>query len=154
MKRALFAAAAALLLLSAAAQEKKPSESRAQEAKPAEESKIPAEAAQKPNPVKPTEASIEAGKKFFSTQCVMCHGKEGDGKGDLAQEMELKLRDYRQPDALKGFTDGELFYILTNGRGKMPGQGNRMPEEQKWNVVNYLRSLAKARNSEHPPAKP
>jgi len=143
MKRVLFAAAAALLLLSAAAQEEKPSESKAQEAKPAEEAKIPPEAAQKPNPVKPTEASLEAGKKFYSTQCVMCHGKEGDGKGDLAKEMDLKLRDYRQPEALKGLTDGELFYILSTGRGKMPGQGSRMPEEQKWNVVNYLRSLAK-----------
>ena len=53
----------------------------------------------------------------------MCHGATGDGKGDVAADMNLK--DYRDPDALKDLTDGELFYIIKNGKGEMPSEGDR-----------------------------
>jgi mono/diheme cytochrome c family protein len=105
--------------------------------------KIPPEEVKRENPVKPTAASVAAGKRTFATQCAMCHGTEGDGKGDLAGTLELKLRDYRKPEALKDVTDGEMFYILTSGKGKMPGQEDRMKPEQKWNLVNFIRSLSK-----------
>jgi mono/diheme cytochrome c family protein len=74
----------------------------------------------------------------------MCHGAGGDGKGDLAEEMKLKLKDWRDPDSLAKMTDGELFYVVTNGRGKMAGgEGDRTSEEARWNLVNYVRSFAK-----------
>ncbi len=140
-------------------QEQKPSEQKAPEKKEktpeqkpgggASESKVPPEEAKRPNPVKPDADSIAQGKRFYSTQCAMCHGADGDGKGDLADIMKLKMRDYRDPDALKDFTDGELFYILTNGKDKMPDQGDRMSATQKWNSINFIRSLAK----KSPPAK-
>jgi len=117
---------------------------------PAEaEWKVPPEEAQRLNPVKPTSASIAEGKNLFSTQCAMCHGAAGDGKGDLAVELKMKLRDYRDPAALKGITDGELHYVLVKGKGQMPGQEGRMKETQLWNLVNYVRSLART----EPPAK-
>jgi mono/diheme cytochrome c family protein len=115
---------------------------------------IPAEAAQRTNPVKPTPEALAAGKKFYSSQCAMCHGKDGDGKGDLAQQMELKIPDYRKPESLAKFTDGELFYILTNGMGKMPAEGERTEDEKKWQVIAYLRSLTKTEASEKPAPKP
>jgi len=105
--------------------------------------KIPVEEAERKNPVKPTEESIGAGKRFFKTQCAMCHGEAGDGKGDLAVDMRLNLRDWSDPASLKGVTDGMLFYVLTKGNEKMPGQEGRMKAEQQWNVVNFIRSLAK-----------
>ena len=46
----------------------------------------------------------------------MCHGKDGDGNGDLATDMKLKLLDYRDPASLKDLTDGDLFYIIKNGK--------------------------------------
>ena len=74
----------------------------------------------------------------------MCHGAAGDGKGDLAEDMKLKLKDWRDPNSLAKFTDGELFYIVTNGRGKMTGgEGDRTSEEARWNLVNYVRAFAK-----------
>ena len=74
----------------------------------------------------------------------MCHGADGDGKGDLAEEMKLKLKDWRDPNSLEKFTDGELFYIVTNGRGKMTGgEGDRTSAEARWNLVNYVRAFAK-----------
>ncbi len=120
---------------------------------PAEaEWKIPPEEAQRLNPVKPTSASIAEGKNLFSTQCVMCHGAAGDGKGDLAVELKMKMRDYRDPAALKGITDGELHYILVKGKGQMPGQEGRMKEAQLWNLVNYMRSLARTESPVKAPA--
>jgi mono/diheme cytochrome c family protein len=73
----------------------------------------------------------------------MCHGVGGDGKGDLAVELKWEVKDWRNPEALKGMTDGALFYILAKGRGHMPDQESRMSDAQKWNLVNFIRSLAR-----------
>jgi mono/diheme cytochrome c family protein len=110
---------------------------------PAVEFKIPPEEAKRPNPVKATPASIASGKHTFTTQCAMCHGATGDGKGDLVADMKLTLRDYRDPESLKDMTDGELFYILSKGKGDMPGEEDRMKPEQRWDLINFIRSLAK-----------
>ena len=105
--------------------------------------KIPVEETERKNPVKPTEESIASGKRFYMTQCAMCHGENGDGKGDLAVEIKLDLRDWTDPASLKNFPDGALFYVMTKGNEKMPGQEGRMKAEQQWNVVNFIRSVAK-----------
>lgn len=104
---------------------------------------IPVEAAQKVNPVKLTAESIAAGKKWYGYDCAMCHGKDGDGKGDMAGDMKLKLADYTDPATLKGRTDGEVFYIIKNGKGQMPPEGDRLKPTELWNLVNYVRSFAK-----------
>jgi mono/diheme cytochrome c family protein len=114
---------------------------------------VPPEEAKRENPVKPTEASIAQGKKLFGYQCAMCHGEKGDGKGDLAATMQLTLIDYTQPDSLKDWTDGMLFYAIEKGKGKMPGQEGRMKDQQQWNLVNYIRSLAR-KQDKATPAKP
>ena len=116
---------------------------------PAAEWKVPPEEAQRANPVRPSNASIAEGKNLYRTQCAMCHGTEGDGKGDLAVELKMKLRDYRDAAALKGVSDGELHYMLLKGKGQMPGQEGRMREAQLWNLVNFIRSLART----EPPTK-
>lgn len=116
--------------------------------KPAEnksvaEFKIPPEAVKQLNPVKPTSESVARGKRTYGFDCAMCHGKGGDGKGDLAADMHLNLRDYRDSTSLKDMTDGELSYIITKGKGQMTGEEGRMKPEQVWDMVNYIRSLAK-----------
>jgi mono/diheme cytochrome c family protein len=105
---------------------------------------ISAEDAAKKNPVKPTPEGMAEAKKLYGYHCAMCHGKDGDGKGDLAADMKLQLKDWRDPNALAKMTDGELFYIVTNGRGKMTGgEGDRTKEEVRWNLVNVVRGFAK-----------
>jgi mono/diheme cytochrome c family protein len=118
--------------------------SAGQDQKPAvAEFKMPPEAVKAPNPVKPTAGSLALGKKTYGYDCAMCHGKDGDGKGDLASDMKLKMLDYTDPAALKDMTDGGLFYIIKNGKGDMPAEGDRAKPEEIWNLVNYVRSLAK-----------
>ena len=102
---------------------------------------ISPEDAAKKNPVRFTEASVDRGKKVFKTQCALCHGEKGDGKGDLAADMKLKLPDFTKPDALAKLTDGELFTIIGTAKDPMPSQKGRMSEHQLWNLVNYLRTL-------------
>ena len=104
---------------------------------------IPDEAVHQANPVKPTPESIASGKKWWGYDCAMCHGKDGDGKGDIAADMKLKVTDFTDPATLKERTDGEIFYVIKNGKGDMPPEGKRMKPEGLWDLVNYVRSLAK-----------
>lgn len=110
---------------------------------PAPEYKIPPEAAAKVNPVKPREESLAKGKKLYGYDCAMCHGKNGDGKGDMASDMK-NVTDFTDPAALKNRTDGELFYIIRNGKGEdMPPEGDRAKDDDIWNMVNYIRAFAR-----------
>src|ERR1700683_53722 len=114
---------AAIVLLCCAVSARQ--EQKAPAAGAAAEYKIPPEASKLANAVKATPASLAAGKKTYGYDCAMCHGKDGDGKGELALDMKLKLVDYRDPASLKDMTDGDLFYIIKNGKGDMTGDGGR-----------------------------
>ena len=111
-------------------------------AAPPAEYKIPPDDAKRANPVKPTAESHAKGKKFYHMDCAMCHGENGDGKGDLAADMK-NVTDFTKPDALKDRTDGELFYITRQGKGEMPPEGDRAKNEDVWSMVNYIRAFAK-----------
>jgi len=129
----------AVLALQATSQEpQKPAEEKAAaaEAKPAAAAKVV-------NPVSATPESLANGKKVYGTDCAMCHGKDGSGNGDLATDMKLKLRDYREATGLKGMTDGEIYEVILKGKGQMMGEEGRLKPEQIWNVVNYVRSLGR-----------
>jgi mono/diheme cytochrome c family protein len=107
------------------------------------EYKIPPEAAAKANPVRPSAESHAKGKKLYGYDCAMCHGKDGDGKGDMASDIK-NVTDFTKPEALKNRTDGELFYITRNGKGDdMPPEGDRAKDDDIWNMVNYIRAFAK-----------
>lgn len=108
---------------------------------------LPPEIVNMKNPVAPSAASIATGEKLFATDCAMCHGLAGDGKGELAESAKLSPPDFRDEAAMKKFTDGELFYIVTNGRGAMPGEGKRATPNQVWNLVNFVRSFAQKKPS-------
>jgi mono/diheme cytochrome c family protein len=103
---------------------------------------VSAEDKARKNPVKFTDVSVQRGKKIYNTQCALCHGEKGDGKGDAAEDMKLTLPDFTNADVLKDRTDGELFTLIGTGKDPMPGQGGRMTDPQRWNLVNYLRALS------------
>ncbi len=106
---------------------------------------IPAEAARQANPVKSSPESLARAKKWWALDCAMCHGNNGDGKGALATDMKLKIVDFTDTATLKDRTDGEIFYIIKNGHQDMPPEGNRIKPEENWDLVNYVRSLAKTK---------
>jgi mono/diheme cytochrome c family protein len=102
-----------------------------------------ADAKQMVNPVKPTAESQAKARKMYGYDCAMCHGAKGDGKGDLVADMKLVLKDYSDPAALKDLSDGEIFSIIKDGKGQMTGEGDRAKPDDIWNLVIYVRSLAK-----------
>ena len=104
---------------------------------------IPPEAARMVNPVKPTAESQTHAKKVYGYDCAMCHGANGNGKGDVVADLKLTLKDYTDPAALKDLTDGEIFYIIKNGKGQMPGEGDRAKPDDLWNMVILVRSFSK-----------
>lgn len=110
-------------------------------AKPAEEVK-PAGGDRK-NPVASTPEVLASAKKMFGYDCAMCHGAAGDGKGDMVESMKLTMKDWREPTTLRAISDGEMFEIIAKGKGKMTGEGDRLPADKVWGMVNYVRSLAK-----------
>jgi mono/diheme cytochrome c family protein len=103
---------------------------------------VPAAASQEANPVKPTPASLAQGKKYYGFDCAMCHGENGNGKGEVAIAEKLTIADFSDPATLKGKTDGELFYVLKTGHGHMPPEPIRVSSNELWNLVNYVRSLS------------
>ena len=103
---------------------------------------VPAEAVQQANPVKPTPESIAQGMKYYGYDCAMCHGTNGDGKGEVAVAEKLNIGDFRDPATLKNKTDGELFYLLKNGQGHMPQERIRVKPDELWNLINYIRTLS------------
>src|ERR1700744_1009280 len=92
---------------------------------PSASAPIPPDAAKLVNPVKATPESQARVKKMWVYECSMCHGSNGNGKGDVVAAMKLTMKYYNDPAALKDISDGEMFYIIKNGKGQMPGEGER-----------------------------
>jgi mono/diheme cytochrome c family protein len=122
----------------------------AQEKPGSAEPKMTPEDVAKKNPMPPTPEGLAEVRKLFGYNCAMCHGKNGDGKGDLAADMKLELRDWRDASSLEKMTDGEIFWIISNGKGKMPGEGDRTAQKVRWNFVNLVRSFGKNGTGEKP----
>ena len=106
-------------------------------------SAIPPDAAKLVNPYKSTPESLAKAKKIYGYDCALCHGANGNGKGDVVGDLKLTLKDYTDPAALKDFSDGELYYIITKGKGQMPPEEGRCKPEDLWNMVVLVRSFSK-----------
>lgn len=102
----------------------------------------PAAEAQKKNPVSVNQSSLVVGQKIYLQRCVGCHGKTG--KGDGPDAADLGIHPAKLSDAtVQEQTDGELFWKLTVGKKPMPNYRSRLSPTDRWNVINYLRTLAR-----------
>ena len=102
----------------------------------------PAAEAQKKNPVAASESALAAGQKIYSKTCVMCHGKTGDADGPAVMELNIHPAKLSDPK-LASEPDGSLFWKITTGKKPMPAYGRRLSETDRWNLVNYIRTLPK-----------
>ena len=102
------------------------------------------EAAKVQNPVAITADSVAAGKATFARYCAVCHGINAEGGS--GSDISPPAPDLTDADWLHGSTDGEIFYTIKNGVPPdlaMEPWGDRIKDPDIWNVVNYVRSLAK-----------
>ncbi len=111
--------------------------------------KAPAEADTIKSPFAFTPQIIREGEKLFSTYCVSCHGKNGLGDGSPGKfnPPPANFHSKRVADQ----TNGALFWKLTNGRGiSMPSYKGVFSEEQRWQLIAYVRQFAKQGSGENP----
>jgi cbb3-type cytochrome c oxidase subunit III len=102
------------------------------------------EAARIKNPVAATPASISAGKQVYQRYCATCHGTNAEGGS--GSDISPPAPDLTGGDWKHGSTDGEIFSVIKNGVPpalNMEPWGDRIKDADIWNVVNYVRSLAK-----------
>ena len=95
------------------------------------------------NPVASTPASITAGAAVYKKYCAFCHGVTGKGDGPLAPKGSDPA-DLTDKEWDHGSTDGEIFALIQNGVGgdsKMVAFKGKIPDQDMWHVINFLRSL-------------
>jgi mono/diheme cytochrome c family protein len=103
--------------------------------------KAPARAARKKNPIATHVQSIAAGKVVYTTNCFSCHGPAGLGDGPAAKDLNPKPRNLSDP-VIQSQSDGSIFWKITEGKKPMPTFDKLIPENDRWNVINYVRTLA------------
>ncbi len=91
------------------------------------------------NPVPSDPASIARGRALFADHCQPCHGPGGDGHGVLEKELGelVPLSELVTADV----TDGYVYGVIRNGGLSMPAYGPDLTVRERWDLVNYLRTL-------------
>ena len=102
--------------------------------------KAPARAAHFKNPINADSRSLEVGKTIYAKECATCHGDTGKGNGPDAADLSRQPPDFTAP-AVAGQSDGELFWKVTEGKKPMPRYGRTLSDDDRWNVINYIRSI-------------
>lgn len=100
-------------------------------------------AANVPNPVPADANSIAAGKSIYSQNCTACHGSTGVGNGPAGQYLNPKPFNLTSA-SLWQLSDGTLFAMISQGHSPMPGFAGSLSKHQRWDLINYLRTLAPA----------
>ena len=100
--------------------------------------KAPARAARKKNPLTLDDKSIAAGQAVYAKECLSCHGKGGKGDGEAAKDLNPKPNDLTVAKVWEQ-SDGALFWKLTEGRKPMPAYDKLLSDDDRWNVINYMR---------------
>lgn len=109
---------------------------------------LPEDADKTKNPIASSAESIEKGKTLYLERtkgnCIFCHGETGAGNEANFPKLRRKPADLTNKERMTAMTDGEVFWKISKGiTGIMPNGDKRMTEEERWHVVNYIRTLAK-----------
>ena len=109
---------------------------------------LPNDADKTKNPITVTPESVAKGKELYLERtkgnCIFCHGETGSGNEANLARLRRKPADLTNKERMEAMTDGEVFWKITKGiQGIMPAGEKRMTEEERWHVVNYVRTLAK-----------
>jgi mono/diheme cytochrome c family protein len=101
---------------------------------------VPAEARNLRNPLVKNAITDSRGAGIYAAHCRQCHGTAGAGDGS-EQRVGYDLRLI-----VAKLTDGELYWKITHGVGKMPSFAGPLTDEERWLAINHLRNLASERD--------
>lgn len=102
---------------------------------------VPMDARNLTNPVAKTDITNRHASELWTAHCQQCHGPAGAGDGSK-QRVSYDLRTI-----VVKLNDGELYWKITHGVGKMPSFAGSLTDEERWLVINHLRNLAGASSS-------
>ncbi len=102
----------------------------------------PKEADNVKNPLAGNTEILKYAKVVYTTYCSPCHGDKGRGDGVAASGLATKPADHSS-DYVQKQTDGALYWMITEGRNPMPTYKTALTDNQRWELVNYIRTLAK-----------
>jgi mono/diheme cytochrome c family protein len=91
-----------------------------------------------------TNATAE-GKVIYEQMCVLCHGVTGKGNGEAGLSLEKKPANFLALKNIANETDGEIFWKITAGKPPMSSYDELLTEDQRWQLVNYIRVLNKSK---------
>ena len=113
----------------------------------------PQDASQAPSAKKVSPEGLTKAKKMYEMDCALCHGSTGDGKTDLAKDMQLTLLDWTDPKTLSNLSDQALFDAIRKGKGKMPPEDDgRAKNDEVRALVTYIRKFGKDQPAAAAPA--
>ena len=94
------------------------------------------------NPLKGDAAATAEGQKTYVKFCVTCHGTKGKGDGIAAPGLPKPPADHTSA-FVQNQKDGAIYWVITNGNNPMPTYAKTLTTLQRWQLVNYIRTLAK-----------
>lgn len=95
------------------------------------------------NPVESDEISVERGALLYGVNCAICHGESGQGNGSVAPFLAKEKPSDLTSDIVQTKSDGALFLVMSNGvPGSMPALNENLTVRERWDVVNFIRTLA------------
>ena len=103
---------------------------------------VPEAAKQVANPLKPSQIDLPTSRKLYLDKCAECHGDRGKGDGPQGRMYDPQPKDLTDAAHMNAVSDGELFYKIGEGHRPMPAFGKRLTDEQRWQLVLFLRSLS------------
>jgi len=103
---------------------------------------VPKEAKNVKNPLAGNKGVLKPAKLLYTTYCIACHGNQGKGDGVAAAGLAKKPADHTS-DYVQKQTDGALYWMITTGRNPMPTFKTKLTDNQRWQLVNYIRELGK-----------
>lgn len=94
------------------------------------------------NPFKGNAKATAEGKRIYEQMCVLCHGIKGKGNGEAGLTLDKKPANFLA-FKVKKESDGVIFWKITNGKAPMAAYEELLTEDQRWQLVNYIRELEK-----------
>jgi len=105
----------------------------------------PPEAAELVNPIKDQSLALTLGKRIYTAECQVCHGRYGNAETDIAESLQQKPKNFTKED-FQNQSDGAIYWKLSEGRGLMQPFKTMLSEEEIWSVVVYVKELAQAKD--------
>jgi len=91
------------------------------------------------NPVPATREVLARGKYIFENNCIVCHGRDGNGNGPIVPKFPNPPS--LLSDKIRGFADSQIYHVFVNGQNTMGSYAAQIRDQDRWPLIHYVRVL-------------